>query len=366
MCGMLKKFTQSDLKDALSDVFAASGAYVDKIYFNTGFDANNKPIFNDMRVTFEESSTNTNVTAGKSYVYHPDEIAVMLNTHFNSQGYTSCNEDGIANIQFQMSTRMIGRDSEKRMPVPVFNGCIVEVEKLNENIMTDAQEQKEDMTQTDQEPQTAKAQLSLADIRRNEQVESLQECNDRELAELITTHFDSHPALPGEASLRNMYGFADSLNQGYVTEMPSDVRAAVIDRFAYTRIRETKMEHTGLVDPSAIMAQTMSQDGVVTMKAANVEIQKLSNGEETHAYVLAQNNDGKYQTVGRLPDKFLTNNPMNVESCRGELQITDYSNGKMKNVSMRVVVDTDIMSGDVIDLTDDMLAGIGQESGLVQ
>ena len=35
--------------------------------------------------------------------------------------------------------------------------------------------------------------------------------------------------------------------------------------------------------------------------------------------------------------------------------MTDYSNGKLKNVSMRVVADTDLMSGDVLDLNDTML-----------
>ena len=44
----------------------------------------------------------------------------------------------------------------------------------------------------------------------------------------------------------------------------------------------------------------------------------------------------------------------------------DYSNGKFKNVSMRVVADTDLMSGDVLDLDDTMLAGLDQDSGLEQ
>ena len=46
--------------------------------------------------------------------------------------------------------------------------------------------------------------------------------------------------------------------------------------------------------------------------------------------------------------------------------MTDYSNGKLKNVSMRVVADTDLMSGDVLDLNDTMLAGLDQDSGLEQ
>lgn len=38
----------------------------------------------------------------------------------------------------------------------------------------------------------------------------------------------------------------------------------------------------------------------------------------------------------------------------------------MKNISERIVVDSDRMSGDVVELNDDMLAGIGKSSGLEQ
>lgn len=68
--------------------------------------------------------------------------------------------------------------------------------------------------------------------------------------------------------------------------------------------------------------------------------------------------------IGRLPDKFLTNNPMNAEWCEAMLQMTDYSNGKMKNVSARVIVDTDLMSGDAISLNEEMLAGLDLDTGL--
>ena len=89
-------------------------------------------------------------------------------------------------------------------------------------------------------------------------------------------------------------------------------------------------------------------------------------GDEINVYVLAERADGCHQTIGKLPEKFLTNNQMNVENCEAELQVTDYSNGKMKNVSMRLVADTDLMSGDVIALDESMLAGLDQEHGLEQ
>lgn len=144
-------------------------------------------------------------------------------------------------------------------------------------------------------------------------------------------------------------------------------RGELIDKYAQTRIRETKMNGIGReFDPADLNLEYMSQNGTVSMSKVNVELQKQTAGDETTVYVLADRADGKHMTIGKLPDTFLTNNPMNVESCKAELQVTDYSNGKLKNVSMRVVADTDLMSGDVIDLDDEMLAGLDQESGLEQ
>ena len=63
---------------------------------------------------------------------------------------------------------------------------------------------------------------------------------------------------------------------------------------------------------------------------------------------------------------FITNNPMNVEDCRAIVQIIDYSNGQMKNISASIIVDTDLMSGDAIDLNNDMLTGLNPSEQLAQ
>ena len=94
-----------------------------------------------------------------------------------------------------------------------------------------------------------------------------------------------------------------------------------------------------------------------------MELQKNDVGD---VYVLAEQSDGGHRTIGTLPDSFLTNNPMNVSHCEAELQLTDFSNGNMKNLSARVVVDSDLMSGDVIDLDENLLSGLDQETGLTQ
>lgn len=70
--------------------------------------------------------------------------------------------------------------------------------------------------------------------------------------------------------------------------------------------------------------------------------------------------------MGDLPDNFLRNNPMNVDRCSAEVQFADFSNGKMKNVSVRVVMNSDEMSGDIMNLDNDMLSGLEQTGGLQQ
>ena len=62
----------------------------------------------------------------------------------------------------------------------------------------------------------------------------------------------------------------------------------------------------------------------------------------------------------------MTNNPMLGHGCLAELEFAEFSKGNLKNLSATVVVDTDQMSGDVVELNDDMLAGLEIEAGLKQ
>lgn len=57
---------------------------------------------------------------------------------------------------------------------------------------------------------------------------------------------------------------------------------------------------------------------------------------------------------------------MNVDRCDAEVELTDFSNGKMKNLKVRVVTNSDEMSGDIIELNEDMLAGLDEDFGLEQ
>lgn len=336
---MERKLTQKDLKEALSSSFELYGAHVDKITFKTGIGADDKPEFNGASITFKEGSANR--TAGKVYNYVPGELAVMLNRQFNEEGLTAADEnnEGVVNVNFDMGTRMVSGT-----PIPVFKGITAQLQEYDRSV------DEEDEFYYD-----GHKMESLADIRRQEQAESLGQLDDRDIMEMARAHFDSHPTLPGEKKLKMMVN--DELaNAGVLSD---GQRGELIDKYVQTRIRETKMDSIGReFNPADLNLEFMSQNGTVSMSRVNVELQKQTAGDETTVYVLADRTDGAHMTIGKLPDKFLTNNPMNVESCKAELQVTDYSNGKLKNVSMRVVADTDLMSNDVLDLDDEMLAGL--------
>lgn len=339
---MERKLTQKDLKEALSGSFELYGAHVDKITFKTGIGTDDKPEFNGASIVFKEGSANR--TAGQVYDYAPGELGVMLNRQFNEEGFTAADEnnEGAVNVNFEMGTRTVSGT-----PIPVFKGVTAQLQEYDRSV--DMNDEEPEEYYEDQKME------SLADIRRQEQAESLGQLDDWDIMEMARAHFDSHPTLPGEKNLKMMVN--DELaNDGYLSD---EQRERLIQGYAQTRIRETKMDSIGReFNPADLNLEFMSQNGTISMSRVNVELQKQTAGDETTVYVLADCADGRHMTIGKLPDKFLTNNPMNVESCKAELQVTDYSNGKLKNVSMRLVADTDLMSGDVVNLDDEMFADL--------
>lgn len=245
---------------------------------------------------------------------------------------------------------------------------------------------------------------TLADMRREEHVKNLSELSDRDLCEMIRAHFETHPALPGEKNMKdtanqvihqaenmeqadaqasaaaalNPHEFMpagetpfDSQNNFLTSEEKDDL----VQKYAQTRIRETPLKEGNHYfdwrhfDPTALKREPLGEEpqneGNTTVYSdrVNVELQKNDAGEVS---VIAEQSDGGFRFIGHLPEKFLANNPMNVEYCSAELEVIDYSNGHMKNLSTHIVVDTDVMSGDVIDLDESLLSGLEQDNGLEQ
>lgn len=353
-----KQLTQKELKESLIKGFALYGEYVDEIRFETEVDENDELYLAGACVTFKKGSANR--IPGIVYNYLQGDLCIMLNRQFCEEGVTACRAPGVFDINFEIDTRTVGSTQ-----IPVFK-CTAMVEEY-EGSLRMMSEQKETVkndfaNETEKDDETV--MKSLADIRRQEMAEYFSQLDDQDLMEMVSVHFRSHPTLPGEKNLKMMAN--DKLvNDGHLSE---NERQEMIQRYAQTRIRETKIDNLYETPPdlSVLKTKLISQNGTVSMSKANVDLVKLPSGNVAVEEQRIWKGQGHSAILGKLPDKFLTNNPMNVELCDAELQIMDYSNGKMKNVSMCVVVDTDLMSGDVVNLDENMLAGINQVNGLAQ
>lgn len=326
-----KQLTQKELKESLIKGFALYDMYVDKVRFRTDIDENDKPQLTGADVTFKEGSVDR--IPGRVYSYPQGDICVMLNRQFCEEGVTACRAPGVFDIDFEMGTRNVSGAL-----IPVFKGCTAMVEEY------------EGPLNMDDKP----VMKSLADIRREEMVQSLSQLDNEDIMRMVNAHFEIHPTLPGEKSLKTM-AIDELANDGFLSD---EQRQDMIQKFAQTCIRETKIDsmYETPIDLSLLKAEPMEQNGTVSRSKVDVNLLDL---RPTMPYVVVEyERPDSNIWVGRLPDKFLTNNPMNVRSCKAELQMTDYSNGNLKNVSMRLVVDTDLMSGNEVNLDEDMLKGI--------
>lgn len=215
----------------------------------------------------------------------------------------------------------------------------------------------------------SKHSLILARELREEHYRDFKNMDDRELCEMVHAHFDSHPTLPGEKSLKD--GVEQALVLSDPIELSEDEKESIANQYAQTRIRETKLKEGLYYLQDAASLDMYSgakfvpegKGAVVNVHYVDTELQKTESGE---VGVIAKQASGGYRFIGTLPDNFMSNNPMIVDHCEGKLEIADYSNGKMKNIGVTLVVDTDLMSNDVIDLNDDILNGLNTENGLEQ
>lgn len=205
---------------------------------------------------------------------------------------------------------------------------------------------------------------------RSECENTLGTLSDRELLEMVRTHFESHPKQYGGKELRD---FANEMLEKEDIHLTDEKRGDVIRQCAYFRIQEAKFESTKRVQyfvssfhkEEIAMERIDSFDSTVPVSVYKMNA-SLVNDEHGFVFVDAEAAGSDDVTIGVLSHNFTTNNPMNVEDCRAIVQIIDYSNGQMKNISASIIVDTDLMSGDAIDLNNDMLTGLNPSEQLAQ
>lgn len=202
------------------------------------------------------------------------------------------------------------------------------------------------------------------------------EMDDRDMLESIRAHFASHATLPGEKALkeRATYELAqiDNNEPEDARWLDPELKSDMARQLADTRIREFSVTMAGIRPDDLnhkFLGEYEIKNGKIpverphgqTVYVSCVDGELIKSGDDV--FVHMERADGKYEE-SPVPDKYLANNPMTIKSCGAEIELRDWSNRRMKNVTAKVVVDVDKMTGDVIDLDNDMLAGLDQDMGL--
>lgn len=217
---------------------------------------------------------------------------------------------------------------------------------------------------------------NLARMRINETTVSLMGMSNEELFHSIKNHFFHDQTLPGDKNLKDTVVAAV---KEFGSEFPEDMdpylaehsrgetpytKHRIVSEFANARIQQTNIagvkEHINGIDPALFAGENIgihedtAAPGEVNVYKLDGMLEKTESGE---VRVIGTLTNGNQCIMGTLPDNFLANNRMNVENCRADIQIADFSNGKMKNLSFDVVADTDLMSGNVLDMDFDAEKG---------
>lgn len=217
----------------------------------------------------------------------------------------------------------------------------------------------------------------LVDVRRQEFLGSLDEIPSRELYEMIRSHIESHPGFPGRKALSARISQELLKPDADISPVDDELKA----KYAQSRIREVPLQEgtyhidyfnrnsgnkDDCVNPLLLAHEAFDSapDGSISVSVIQGSLLRAPGG---NAYVSANMHERTNGfLIGSLPENFLKNNPMLVDKCPVEIQLKDSSYGHMKNLSVRIVADTDLMSGDAVCMEDDMFSGLDEEYGLGQ
>lgn len=207
---------------------------------------------------------------------------------------------------------------------------------------------------------------------------------DISLLEMMRAHFESHPTMPGEKEFKDrVNALLDDPDQRENLTITEEEEEWLASKYAETEVRETKFNGSRIADmykppvtdpetgktvkqykePDENKFQLTHWTEGKTLKGMDiqayildVELRKVKDG--VNIYAKTSPGAARFTKVGSVPENFLANNPMNVSRCPAQISIEDYSGGKLRNVSERLVVETSRMSGDRVELTNDMLDGL--------
>lgn len=174
--------------------------------------------------------------------------------------------------------------------------------------------------------------------------EKLSKLSTEELAITIGEYFDGHATMPGEKDLKKAAEkIVANIAENADFDIDADTKADMIDRFAGIVVREMKVEKLQVQNVTKA-----NKDDFAVLKATDIGL--VETGSEPAAdkqpakkfyEAEARIENGKViigdYEIGCLSEGFVKNNPdVNVPAT---VLATDYSNGKMSNMSYTVVAD---------------------------
>lgn len=174
--------------------------------------------------------------------------------------------------------------------------------------------------------------------------EALANLSTEELAIAIGEYFDTHATMPGEADLKKAAEkIVANIAENADFDIDADAKADMIDSFAAIVVREMKVEKLQVQNVTK-----KNKEDFAILKATDIGLTETGSepgdGKQPAKKFYeaeARIEDGKVfvgdYEIGSLSKGFVKNNP--GVSVPATVIATDYSNGKMSNMSYTVVAD---------------------------
>lgn len=189
-------------------------------------------------------------------------------------------------------------------------------------------------------------------MNRNEMVaarkEVLNTLSDEKLVKQIVLYFENNRTMPGEKDLKDRAGILlKELEEGTISGVTSEIRKDLVEEFASVLVKETKLIYNPYStrkfdrkDPSELpMTLTDSMPiGNNTMKdtyelPVTISIQ---TNQDKSSFAEAVTEAG--QDMGMIPEGFQKNHST-IAAMGGTIIATDFSNGNLRNMSYKLVID---------------------------
>lgn len=154
--------------------------------------------------------------------------------------------------------------------------------------------------------------------------------SDRQLVHLIATYFRHNAVMPGEKAVKDRAVIMIGHWQDGETSLGDSAREELIKQFASVCVKEVKL--TNAVNRIPLKEFESATKDVYEMTA-------MVNGIEGRVEVIKGKGPRKvFYYAGYLPKGFVKNHDC-LAGYRGVITSVDYSNGRLKNMSCRMIID---------------------------